>query len=84
MSFNHRLIAVQKQFQSWRANKTSPQQAMPEDLKAAALALRQDYSDQEIAKALNINASQFRLWFSRCWRWIISISSLGKLEASLN
>ena len=54
MSSNHALIAVQKHFQSWRANKTSPQQAIPEDLKAAALKLRQKFADQEIAKALNI------------------------------
>ena len=65
MSSNHALIAVQKHFQSWRTNKTSPQQAMPEELKVAALELRQDFSDKEIAKALNITASQFRLWFSR-------------------
>ena len=78
MQSHHALIAVQKQFQSWRASKTSAQQAVPENIKAAALVLRDDLSDPQITKALNITALQFRLWFSH--RGTVSAESVSAID----
>ena len=56
------LDVVQAQFEQWRQQKKSPQCRVPADLKNNALALRDQYTEQDITKVLKIPPARFQSW----------------------
>lgn len=56
------LQQLKADFDTWRQSKTSPQSRIPQPLRQRAVALRPEYSDQEIVRTLKITEARLLNW----------------------